>query len=424
MDEDGRERLPQKTTPTWEMELLVSGATIFGLLQLPEFLDLGYFRAMNVVPGTYAFPLMYLWLYSKIAVVVLVITFVAHLCLRGYWVAIVGMNSVYPDGIRWDKFELGPLARERHASLPPTQQMAEAIERADNRATRVFGAGVSVAMIFVTPVALVLAALLAGVLTQAFIGEHWIGWAMIAVIAAWVVPRVLLSYLDKRFGASIQRSPRLKRGFDAVGHLYTYIGTGPRNNPLLALFASHVGRRRFAAMVMAVLAPVILTMMWTSRGQMPFGLFGGWPGANRFAANSAPAAFYRDENADPREMLPPPHIPSRVVQGAYLELFVPFVPRLHGEALTTACPKLRGTGGGEREPLDCLARVLAIKLDGVPVNVPFDATTDPANREQGVLAMIPVATLAPGRHEISLNEPENLGFDGEPARRYRIPFWK
>ena len=28
--------IPAKTTPTWEMELLLSGATVFGLLQLPD----------------------------------------------------------------------------------------------------------------------------------------------------------------------------------------------------------------------------------------------------------------------------------------------------------------------------------------------------------------------------------------------------
>jgi hypothetical protein len=192
----------------------------------------------------------------------------------------------------------------------------------------------------------------------------------------------------------------------------------------MALFASHVGRRRFAVTVLIVLIPVIFSIMWASRGQMPFGLFAGWPGGDRFSANSSPAAFYRDEGADPLEMLPPPHIPSRVVEGPYLQLFVPFVPRLHGEAMARACPGLHGTRGGGREPLDCLARVLAIQLDGVAVSVRLDATTDPANREQGVLAMIPVAALAPGRHEVSLNEPENLGFDGSAARRYRIPFWK
>ena len=184
MNEDGREQLPEKTTPTWEMELLVSGATIFGLLQLPDLLDRGYFRAMNLMPDTYSAPLMYLWLYSKVAVVSLVITFLAHLCLRGYWVAIVGMNSVYPGGIRWDRFELGPLERERLTTQAPAQQIAEAIERADNRATRVFGGGVSVAMLFLTLGTLALLALVAGMLAQAFLGEQWIGWAMASSVCA------------------------------------------------------------------------------------------------------------------------------------------------------------------------------------------------------------------------------------------------
>jgi hypothetical protein len=38
-DHDGEIRLPPKTTPTWEVELLVSGATVFGLAQLPPLAD-------------------------------------------------------------------------------------------------------------------------------------------------------------------------------------------------------------------------------------------------------------------------------------------------------------------------------------------------------------------------------------------------
>ena len=42
---------PAQTTPTWEMELLVSGATIFGLLQLPTLLDRAYFRVQQPAAG-------------------------------------------------------------------------------------------------------------------------------------------------------------------------------------------------------------------------------------------------------------------------------------------------------------------------------------------------------------------------------------
>ena len=38
---------------------------------------------------------------------------------------------------------------------------------------------------------------------------------------------------------------------------------------------------------------------------------------------------------------PLPYIPSRVAQGAYLPLFVPYVPRRHGAALQGRCPSAR-----------------------------------------------------------------------------------
>lgn len=105
-------QLPSDTTPTWEMELLVSGATTIGLLQLPGLLDKAYFSILNRSSEDVADLLQFLWLYSKISLITLIVTFVLHLCLRGYWVALVGMNSVYPGGVRWQNLRLGPIARQ------------------------------------------------------------------------------------------------------------------------------------------------------------------------------------------------------------------------------------------------------------------------------------------------------------------------
>ena len=86
--------VPPRTTPTWEMELLISGATIFGLLQLPELIDRAYLTTLNLSPPDYSGLINPLWMYAKFALITLVATFIAHLCLRGYWVALVGLDSV------------------------------------------------------------------------------------------------------------------------------------------------------------------------------------------------------------------------------------------------------------------------------------------------------------------------------------------
>src|SRR6185369_1584519 len=117
-------------------------------LQLPPLLDRAFFRVMNGAVLDFADLLKYLWIYSKVALITLILTFIAHLFLRGYWVALVGMNSVYPGGVRWDRLRMGPIARKTTAA---GLGMDTAIELADNRATRVFGTGFGLALLMLVP---------------------------------------------------------------------------------------------------------------------------------------------------------------------------------------------------------------------------------------------------------------------------------
>jgi hypothetical protein len=67
---------------------------------------------------------------------------------------------------------------------------------------------------------------------------------------------------------------------------------------------------------------------------------------------------------------------------------------------------------------------MAFQLDGKPLVVRFDASSDPGTGQPGMLAMIPVAALAPGRHELSFDAPGRPAKPGGAPRRFRIPFWK
>ena len=56
----------------------------------------------------------------------------------------------------------------------------------------------------------------------------------------------------------------------------------------------------------------------------------------------------------------------------------------------------------------------------------WDFIDRPAERLRGVLAMVPIATLPPGRHELRVARPQSpeRKLSGKPVRQYRIPFWK
>lgn len=107
---------------SWQAELLISGLVVTGLLQAPGYLihflegyifestELGFsflgFASMMIIAGINC----------------LVIFFAFHFLLRGIWVALLGLNSVYPDGIDTTSTKMGgpkywKIAKERYPDL-------------------------------------------------------------------------------------------------------------------------------------------------------------------------------------------------------------------------------------------------------------------------------------------------------------------
>ena len=95
--------VPSDTTPTWELEMLVSGAVLVGLVQVAPLIDHAW---LTLVPrlGTRTASMEAGLAYAllKGALYALLATFVVHLLSRAYWVALVGLDSVFPRGIRWE----------------------------------------------------------------------------------------------------------------------------------------------------------------------------------------------------------------------------------------------------------------------------------------------------------------------------------
>ena len=88
--------LPAHTTPTWEVELLISGVAVFAMLQLPGLLDDAIFAWRPRFSQEWSSVVFLLYVYSKGAAVLLAGTFVVHLLLRARWIALVGLHSIHP----------------------------------------------------------------------------------------------------------------------------------------------------------------------------------------------------------------------------------------------------------------------------------------------------------------------------------------
>ncbi|HEU0053350.1 MAG TPA: hypothetical protein VFQ39_09245, partial [Longimicrobium sp.] len=377
----------EPTVRPWELELLISGAVTFALMQLPGRVDAA-FRALDphldVGGGMAVFMAYYV---TKLVLYALIMCFLAHLAMRAYWVGLIGLESVYPRGVKWDETRLGPIAREEfRARLPPLQTM---IDRADRVASVIFSS--AFVIVFILAMGVVLGAFCWG-----------LAWVISRVLPVEVLPLFtiilfLLSFFPAMVSAFDRRwSPKLgQRGRARVRRLTVgsyYLGAMPLYGTAVMLLTG--GRRRRSSLVFGVafllLFGVFLVKdVFLARGVIRGGSYAYFPEqAGRFGADPR---YYRDQRRDGESYENTPSIQSDVVREPYVRLFIPYYPIRHNHVFAARCRGLPRVGEAgidlaDDDPvadsvqlavLACWSRVQAVKLNGRPLAVPFRFSTDP-----------------------------------------------
>lgn len=425
-------RVPGSTTPTWEIELLISGVTVFAMLQLPSAIDQSYFGLENRFDRNFVTAMLMAYFYVKGSVVILAATFVVHLMMRAYWIALVGLGSVYPDGIRWDKLRIGTIQQgvEESIALP----MRDRIARADDRATLVFAMGVSLAGLFFLFTGFVAAALALSLLLVKVPGVDRYHLLLVpAIFALLLAPFFLARIADGTLGKALDPGRGLGRALAAVFRLAYRAGLGRSSNPTFALVASHEGNQKARWIVIVIMIAVLFSIGWMYRldkADRTAGNFEFVPTDSPGATRTLRAGHYNSLR-DPDSATPLPFIPAEIVTGDYLRLTVPYRPNLHNRTLLRLCPRgaieePKGARARDRRRLELLAchtQIHRVTINGEPVkDLVYDFSSDPRSGLPVIVALIDVRGLESGRHELLVQRPR-VKEDDDP-RAYRIPFWR
>jgi hypothetical protein len=427
--DDSASRLPRHTTPTWEVELLISGVAVFAMLQLPGWLDDRFFFLSRRFDSDWLQPLQMVYIYLESAALILAGTFLLHLLLRAQWIALVGMHSVFPEGIRWERLRMGPVQREVEAEQYPGRDAT--IDRADNRATIVFSFGVNLAstLLYITVLVTGIFAAIIGVAALTGLKVDvagLLGYCTIAVFA----PMGLAMLVDRRFGDRLREGGAARRVLKAALRLYGRSGIMQRStNPTFSLLASHGGERRVTLLTLVVFIAafaIILFAIYTGGDARRLGNYALFP---EFADGSRTldAAHY-DDRRNPVRDPAVAFIDSMVADKAYLRLVVPYAPQTDSIALLSDCPAAASPDQGDQRAaalLDCLQRLHAVALDGKPLAaLRYELGSDPRTDRPALVAMIDVRNLAPGRHELEVAHHPPKAEAKETPRPWRIPFWR
>jgi hypothetical protein len=399
------------------------------MLQLPGLLDDAVMALEPRLGVDLRQILLLSYIYAKSAAVILATTFVIHLFLRARWIALVGMHSVHPDGIRLDALNLGPIQREVEASIDTP--IPDRIERADNLATTVFAIGVMLATMLV---GIALAATsIYGV--GAFVSSLGYGdlspiTTMIALFAILMAPFTLLVLFDRHLVARLPAESRWRRVARSLFRAYTRIGFSRSGNSIMALLASHGGDRKAVLLTTSVMF-LALAGSGTSLAMLRKPeLFGNYAQFPRIETGAIETAHYDDQRDAARDGATP-YIQSSIIVGPYLKLVVPYRPRFDDPAMRRECPLVDATpaDAAARARLACLQRIRGVTLDGKPIaDLPYEIASDPRTERPALLAMIDVRDLPRGRHELRIARPlrtdrERKTDDPDPGFD-AIPFWR
>jgi len=423
--------LSGRTTPTWEIELLLSGATVFALVQfagaLPEW-------------GSYLLPrLSDVWLqvvrlgliYLLCGVILLCVAFVLHLLLRAYWVALVGMDSVYPGGLQASRLRGGHVGKQW--VLKQWKPMAEQIEQADNRASVVFGLGIGLArmMLSITLFGSTLLAL--SLAPSSLTGQPdrtdiWI----VGTFALVLGPYFLCLLLDRYLGHRLKAGSWLYRVIEATHALNSRIGLGRESAPLVTLYTTNVGEERgnwIVGGIVGLATIASLTSIDMLDDDLGWGHYDAFPTVSAAAAQSVRHLHYASQH-EPGESPTSPFLPDLQARGRYLPLVLPFVPTTHGHLLENCGVAASGARDPEldhalrAQRLACLADGFQVSLDGQPLPQAPDLFTDARRDLRGLLYMIPLEGQSRGRHElVVVLRPKDALKDGEAPPTWRIPYW-
>lgn len=427
--------LPKRTTPTWEMEILLSGATVFALFQAYAELNVAAFWLIERLPGALGGLLSPIGLYMQGALLALALGFLGHLILRAAWVSLVGLHSVDPEGRLRHNENLGPTQRallgEALDALPIR------IATLDDVATIVFGAALGVAkmmaMLMLAVGSTVALAFLGALLLDMTERTAELGFGLVSL---WLAPLMVATLWDNHAGKRSRPAPvwieRILRAYAALGL------TADGNLGLTAATYRVAGMRRGwraqAAIALVVAFVVTVTLATPALQNKGVGglLDGDFPAMQAGDTAVLQANHYLDRQQD-NDAQYVPSLPGDVLTEPYARLFIPYVPDWHDVPLDR-CASRAGErwltdAAASRAVLDCLAAKQPIMLDGRPVAASWWWSTDARRDRRGFQVMIDLRALAPGAHllEVARSEAERRR-DGDDAGNddapWHIPFWR
>lgn len=424
----------------WELELLISGAVTFALLQLPARLDRWYARVDPRMDGVADMATYAAYYVGSLVVYALVGSFTLHLMGRAYWVGLIGLETVFPRGARWDAARYGPVVREVYRERLGGLQVV--IDRTDRFCSVIFSAAFTLVMFMAYGVLAVgVVTILAWAATALFLGGRYFTEAYFAAVVLFTIPSIVITYLDRRYGSRLAPGSRAQRWLGRGARFLYYYSGVPFFGQVWMILHTNLSRRVFYTafyLVFTLLVGTFVVKFLVLRhGLVRMDGYAALPAAG---GSTLSAGHYDNLRPADEEPSTAPSIQADVVEGPYVKLFIPYLPGRMNELLRERCPGLPprtaalriaspgrdSLGAAEQQQVvSCLSALQPVRLNGQEIRPSFRFYRHPASGLRGRVAYIPTAGLPVGENVLEVAAPPRPRSDRRPPRpAHRIPFWR
>jgi hypothetical protein len=414
----------------WELELLVSGAVFFSLFQLPGLIQ--EYLTDVVAHGGGVFAVVGL-LYAKSISYLLIVNLGGHFLLRGYWVGLLGLASVFPKGIIWENLPYTDHRKEFYKLR--TRSVVETAASVDSLCRMIFGFTFFVLLVILGICGFY--ALIGGVtlLISALAPEIEIAIIAAAVFAVFYLPLVLVPFAEFVFKKkSLSKNPRYQRFIVALTAWGQTITLSKLSLGIMFTLRSNIARWKILLTIWIFMGGVIFAPLLEILLRYDNYVF--FPEDD--SRYSMEAAYYenmrsQEGNVIDRTLFRLPSIQSdALADEPYIKLFLPYrsadndsirarlprdFPAFHPEGLFFAS-KRDENDSTRALALKAIASIYQISLnDSALPSLEYHFFRRHLSGLPGIMTYIPTAGLPNGRNMLHISR-----FQGK--HEFWIPFYR
>ncbi len=387
-----------------QLELIISSLTIFALFSLPGWIlarvgdVFTHLSTSLVVASSISLTILSGVSYGLAA------CFVVHLMARSYWVGLIGLRTVFPDGINWDKTPgMGPLSRQYYRdSLPDLETV---IHKADRLASSLFAVISMLTLSFLWLGTILVVVLVASAAIGARYGQTnaALGFATIGLATVFAGIPLLVYLLDAQLASRLPslRDSRLFAGL--IRFLKRVAGVALPQRLVLPVQLTLQSNTRpvifYIALTISVVAIVVI-------GNFRVAAWQNFTVSSAFTyldsddvRGGLRSVYYEDMPSELDRLRGWPRVDSFNQGGSFARLFLPYQPLRDNLILEEACGSVEET----EQRVGCLRQLWSVSIEGeiVPMEE-FIAAERADLGMRGLVGLVPLDGLEPGLKRIQV----------------------